>query len=39
MMSKFFIERPVFANVISIILIVLGLVAIFNLPVAQYPFL
>ena len=37
MMSKFFIERPVFANVISIILIVLGLVAIFNLPVAQYP--
>lgn len=37
MMSKFFIERPVLANVISIILIVLGLVAVFNLPVAQYP--
>lgn len=37
MLSKFFIERPVLANVISIILVVLGIVAVFNLPIAQYP--
>ncbi|WP_298215282.1 efflux RND transporter permease subunit [Acidocella sp.] len=37
MMSKFFIEHPVLANVISILFVVLGLVAIGALPVAQYP--
>ncbi|WP_457797158.1 efflux RND transporter permease subunit [Methylocystis sp. S23] len=37
MMSKFFIERPVLANVIAILLVVIGGVALFNLPVAQYP--
>ncbi|OYX76104.1 MAG: hypothetical protein B7Y77_02660, partial [Bradyrhizobium sp. 35-63-5] len=37
MMSKFFIERPVLANVIAILTMVLGAVALFNLPVAQYP--
>ena len=36
-MSKFFIERPILANVIAIITIVLGLVCLINLPVAQYP--
>ncbi len=36
-MSKFFIERPILANVIAIITIVLGLVCLLNLPVAQYP--
>jgi len=36
-MSKFFIERPIFANVIAIITIVLGLVCLMELPVAQYP--
>jgi len=36
-MSKFFIDRPIFANVIAIIVVILGLVAMFNLPVAQYP--
>jgi len=35
--SKFFIERPVLANVIAILMIVVGLVALLNLPVAQYP--
>jgi hydrophobic/amphiphilic exporter-1 (mainly G- bacteria), HAE1 family len=37
MISKFFIERPVLANVLAIIMILLGAVALFNLPVAQYP--
>ncbi|HEY1851961.1 MAG TPA: efflux RND transporter permease subunit [Candidatus Binataceae bacterium] len=36
-MSKFFIERPILANVIAIVTIVLGLVCLINLPVAQYP--
>ncbi|HRX82623.1 MAG TPA: efflux RND transporter permease subunit, partial [Pirellulaceae bacterium] len=36
-MSKFFIDRPVFANVIAIIMVILGVVAMFNLPVEQYP--
>jgi hydrophobic/amphiphilic exporter-1 (mainly G- bacteria), HAE1 family len=36
-MSKFFIERPIFANVIAIITILLGAVCLYNLPVAQYP--
>jgi hydrophobic/amphiphilic exporter-1 (mainly G- bacteria), HAE1 family len=36
-MSKFFIEHPVLANVIAILLVVIGAVAIFDLPVAQYP--
>ncbi|QJD30430.1 efflux RND transporter permease subunit [Methylococcus geothermalis] len=37
MISKFFIERPIFANVIAIITIILGVVSLINLPVAQYP--
>jgi HAE1 family hydrophobic/amphiphilic exporter-1 len=37
MISKFFIERPVLANVIAILTIVIGLVALVDLPVAQYP--
>ena len=37
MLSKFFIERPVLANVIAIVLVVLGTVALYNLPVSQYP--
>jgi hydrophobic/amphiphilic exporter-1 (mainly G- bacteria), HAE1 family len=36
-MSKFFIDRPIFANVIAIIIIILGAVAILKLPVSQYP--
>ena len=34
MISKFFIERPVLANVIAILLVVIGAVAVFGLPVA-----
>jgi HAE1 family hydrophobic/amphiphilic exporter-1 len=37
MISKFFIERPVLANVIAILMVVIGAVAVFRLPVAQYP--
>jgi len=37
MISKFFIERPVLANVIAILMIVIGIVALLALPVAQYP--
>jgi hydrophobic/amphiphilic exporter-1 (mainly G- bacteria), HAE1 family len=35
--SKFFIERPVLANVLAILMVVIGAVALFGLPVAQYP--
>ncbi|KTD20210.1 RND multidrug efflux transporter Mex [Legionella lansingensis] len=37
MISKFFIERPVLANVIALLLIFLGCIAIGILPVSQYP--
>jgi len=36
-MSKFFIERPIFAAVLSIIVVIAGLVSMTILPVAQYP--
>ncbi|MBI1986210.1 MAG: efflux RND transporter permease subunit, partial [Rhodospirillales bacterium] len=35
--SHFFIERPIFASVISILITLIGVVAFFTLPVAQYP--
>jgi hydrophobic/amphiphilic exporter-1 (mainly G- bacteria), HAE1 family len=37
MISEFFIERPIFANVTAIVTIILGLVCFFILPVSQYP--
>lgn len=37
MISKFFIERPVLANVIAILFVLIGLVAIYTLPISQYP--
>jgi hydrophobic/amphiphilic exporter-1 (mainly G- bacteria), HAE1 family len=37
MISKFFIEHPVLANVIALLIMLLGAVAIFGLPVSQYP--
>ena len=36
-MSKFFIRRPIFAIVISIIIVILGAASLFSLPIAQYP--
>ncbi len=36
-LSHFFIDRPIFASVVSIVIVILGAVAYFRLPVAQYP--
>jgi multidrug efflux pump subunit AcrB len=36
-LSKFFLDRPVFAWVIAIIMMVGGGLAIYNLPISQYP--
>ena len=36
-MAKFFIDRPVFAWVVSILIVLMGALAITKLPVAQYP--
>src|SRR6476646_11312722 len=36
-MAKFFIDRPVFAMVSAIVIVILGLVAIPSLPIATYP--
>lgn len=35
--SHFFIDRPIFSSVLSIIIVILGLVSLQNLPVAQFP--
>ncbi len=37
MFSKFFIDRPVFAAVVSIIIVLAGIIAMRALPIAQYP--
>ena len=37
MLSKFFIDRPRFACVISIITVLAGLISIQYLPIAEYP--
>ncbi|WP_276488461.1 efflux RND transporter permease subunit [Ectopseudomonas mendocina] len=37
MISRFFIDRPVFATVISIVIVLAGLAAMRSLPIAQYP--
>jgi multidrug efflux pump len=36
-LSHFFIDRPIFATVLSIVIVVAGAIAYFTLPVAQYP--
>ena len=36
-MSRFFIDRPIFAAVLSIVIVIFGAVAVKMLPVAQYP--
>ncbi|MBP1849474.1 efflux RND transporter permease subunit [Rhizobium halophytocola] len=37
MFSRFFIERPVLANVIALLTVLIGAIAFLNLPVSQYP--
>lgn len=36
MLSRFFVERPIFAWVVAIVIMLVGALAIFNLPVSQY---
>jgi hydrophobic/amphiphilic exporter-1 (mainly G- bacteria), HAE1 family len=35
--AHFFVDRPIFASVLSIVIVIIGLVAYASLPVAQYP--
>jgi len=37
MLSKFFIHRPIFAGVLAIVVMAIGLFAVMNLPVERYP--
>ncbi len=37
MISRFFIDRPIFASVLSIVITLVGAIALFYLPIAQYP--
>ncbi|MCR5225324.1 MAG: efflux RND transporter permease subunit, partial [Alphaproteobacteria bacterium] len=37
MFSRFFIDRPIFASVVSLIVVLAGIMSIYNLPIAQYP--
>jgi hydrophobe/amphiphile efflux-1 (HAE1) family protein len=37
MLSKFFLDRPVFAWVIALVIMLVGGLAVYNLPVSQYP--
>ncbi|HEX4414506.1 MAG TPA: efflux RND transporter permease subunit [Lacipirellulaceae bacterium] len=37
MISRFFINRPIFASVVSIVITLIGGIALFTLPIAQYP--
>ena len=37
MISKFFIDRPIFAIVISLIISIFGLLSMATLPIAKYP--
>ena len=34
---RFFIDRPVFSGVISVVIVLLGMISMFSLPVEQYP--
>jgi multidrug efflux pump subunit AcrB len=36
-LSRFFIDRPIFAIVLAIVIVLLGAMAGFSLPIAQYP--
>ncbi|MCJ8302875.1 efflux RND transporter permease subunit, partial [Shewanella sp.] len=38
-MAQYFVNRPVFACVISIVIVLLGLIGMFNLPIDQYPYI
>src|SRR5215468_12017510 len=35
--SRFFIDRPIFATVLSLVIVIIGLIALYTLPIAEYP--
>jgi multidrug efflux pump len=35
--SKFFIDRPIFAGVLSVLILLAGLLSVFKLPISEYP--
>src|ERR1044072_4125403 len=37
MLSHFFIDRPIFATVLSVVIVIVGTIAVLGLPIAQYP--
>ncbi|MEJ2170622.1 MAG: efflux RND transporter permease subunit, partial [Desulfobacterales bacterium] len=37
MFSRFFIERPIFANVLAIIIVIVGIISAYRLPISQFP--
>ncbi|MCC7423927.1 MAG: efflux RND transporter permease subunit, partial [Planctomycetaceae bacterium] len=37
MFARFFVDRPIFATVLSVVIVIIGLVALQQLPIAQYP--
>ncbi len=37
MLSKFFIERPVLANVLAVVLVLIGAICVVRLPISEYP--
>ena len=36
-MAKFFIDRPIFAGVLSLLIFILGAISLFQLPITEYP--
>src|ERR1700712_2411263 len=36
-LSKFFIDRPIFAGVLSVLMVIAGLIALRGLPISEYP--
>src|ERR671930_355769 len=36
-MSRFFIDRPIFATVLAVVIVIIGLIACYTLPIAEYP--
>src|ERR1700736_4574867 len=36
-LSRFFIDRPIFAGVISVLILLAGAISVFQLPISEYP--
>ncbi|NVL67954.1 efflux RND transporter permease subunit, partial [Escherichia coli] len=36
-LARFFVDRPIFAGVLSILIFVLGAISAFQLPISEYP--